>query len=93
LRLIHPEKTDSGSSRIRVIALREWEGACPKSKGFLSAGPGMLVLSAVIIGYGNYVSGARRSLRTAGAAQAVACFRLPDALSILSKWKRPKLTS
>jgi L-rhamnose-proton symport protein (RhaT) len=45
-------------SSIWGLALREWKGASAKSKGLLFAGLGILVLSTVIIGYGNYVSGA-----------------------------------
>lgn len=42
-------------SSIWGLALREWKGASPKSKGLLFAGLGILVLSTVIIGYGNYI--------------------------------------
>lgn len=45
-------------SSIWGLALREWKGASAKSKGLLFAGLGILVLSTVIIGYGNYVGGA-----------------------------------
>ncbi len=45
-------------SSIWGLALREWKGASPKAKGLLFAGLGILVLSTVIIGYGNYVGGA-----------------------------------
>lgn len=45
-------------SSIWGLALREWKGASAKSKGLLFAGLAILVLSTIIIGYGNYVSGA-----------------------------------
>jgi L-rhamnose-H+ transport protein len=37
------------------IALHEWKGASPRAKGFLFAGLAMLILSTLIVGYGNYV--------------------------------------
>ncbi len=37
------------------LALREWKGASAKAKGLLFAGLFILVLSTVIIGYGNYI--------------------------------------
>lgn len=42
-------------SSIWGLALKEWKGAGPKSKRLLYAGLGILVLSTVIIGYGNYI--------------------------------------
>jgi len=42
-------------SSIWGLALKEWKGASPKSKGLLYAGIGVLVLSTVVIGYGNYI--------------------------------------
>lgn len=42
-------------SSIWGLALKEWRGASSKSKGLLYTGLGVLVLSTVIIGYGNYV--------------------------------------
>ncbi len=42
-------------SSIWGLALREWKGASSKSKGLLFAGLGILVLSTVIVGYGNYI--------------------------------------
>lgn len=42
-------------SSIWGLALKEWKGSSPKSKGLLFAGLGILILSTVIIGYGNYV--------------------------------------
>lgn len=42
-------------SSIWGLALKEWKGASPKSKGLLFAGLGILVLSTIIIGYGNYI--------------------------------------
>ncbi len=45
-------------SSIWGLALREWKGASAKSKGLLFAGLGILVLSTVIIGIGNYVGDA-----------------------------------
>lgn len=42
-------------SSIWGLALREWKGASAKSKGLLFAGLGILVLSTVIIGYGNMI--------------------------------------
>ncbi|MEO5715580.1 MAG: L-rhamnose/proton symporter RhaT [Luteolibacter sp.] len=42
-------------SSIWGLALREWKGASQKSKGLLFAGLGILVLSTVIIGVGNYI--------------------------------------
>ncbi len=42
-------------SSIWGLALREWKGASAKSKGLLFAGLAILVLSTMIIGYGNYV--------------------------------------
>lgn len=42
-------------SSIWGLALREWKGASPKSKGLLFAGLAILVLSTMIVGYGNYI--------------------------------------
>jgi L-rhamnose-H+ transport protein len=42
-------------SSIWGLALKEWKGASAKSKGLLYAGLGILVLSTVIVGYGNYI--------------------------------------
>lgn len=42
-------------STIWGLALREWKGASAKSKGLLFAGLAILVLSTVVIGYGNFV--------------------------------------
>ncbi len=42
-------------SSIWGLALKEWKGSSSKSKGLLFAGLGILILSTVIIGYGNYV--------------------------------------
>jgi hypothetical protein len=42
-------------SSIWGLALREWKGASAKSKGLLFAGLGILVLSTIIIGYGNMI--------------------------------------
>jgi L-rhamnose-H+ transport protein len=42
-------------SSIWGLALKEWKGASPKSKGLLYLGLLILVLSTVIVGYGNYV--------------------------------------
>jgi len=44
-------------SSIWGLALGEWKGASAKSKGRLFIGLGVLVLSTIIIGYGNYISG------------------------------------
>ena len=43
-------------SSIWGLALKEWKGASAKSKGLLFTGLAILVLSTVIIGYGNYVN-------------------------------------
>lgn len=45
-------------SSIWGLALREWKGASPKSKGLLFAGLAILVLSTMIVGYGNYIGSA-----------------------------------
>jgi L-rhamnose-H+ transport protein len=37
------------------IALREWKGSSPKTKLLLAVGLVMLVLSTIIVGYGNYL--------------------------------------
>ncbi len=37
------------------IALREWKGTSRKTKALVSAGLALLILSTLIIGYGNYV--------------------------------------
>ncbi|MEI8039025.1 MAG: L-rhamnose/proton symporter RhaT [Verrucomicrobiota bacterium] len=42
-------------SSIWGLALHEWKGASVKSKGLLFAGLAILVLSTVIIGYGNMI--------------------------------------
>lgn len=43
-------------SSIWGLALREWKGASAKSKGLLFAGLAILVLSTVVIGYGNMIA-------------------------------------
>ena len=45
-------------SSIWGLALREWKGASAKSKGLLFAGLAILVLSTMIIGYGNMIGAA-----------------------------------
>jgi L-rhamnose-H+ transport protein len=45
-------------SSIWGLALHEWRGASGKAKGLLFLGLATLVLSTVIIGYGNYIGGA-----------------------------------
>jgi L-rhamnose-H+ transport protein len=42
-------------SSIWGLALGEWKGASMKSKSLLFLGLGVLVLSTIIIGYGNYI--------------------------------------
>jgi len=42
-------------SSVWGLALREWKGASAKSKGLLFAGLGILILSTIIVGYGNYI--------------------------------------
>jgi hypothetical protein len=42
-------------SSIWGLALREWKGASGKSKGLLFTGLAILVLSTMIVGYGNYI--------------------------------------
>jgi hypothetical protein len=42
-------------SSIWGLALREWKGASPKSKGLLFAGLGILILSTLVVGYGNRI--------------------------------------
>lgn len=42
-------------STIWGIALKEWKGASRRSLNLLSLGLGLLVLSTVIVGYGNYL--------------------------------------
>ncbi len=42
-------------SSIWGLALREWKGASAKSKGLLFAGLGILILSTLVVGYGNYI--------------------------------------
>jgi L-rhamnose-H+ transport protein len=44
-------------SSIWGLLLGEWKGAAPKAKGLLFLGLGILVLSTVVIGYGNYIGG------------------------------------
>ncbi len=44
-------------SSVWGLALGEWKGASAKSKGLLFAGLGVLILSTVIVGYGNYIGG------------------------------------
>jgi L-rhamnose-H+ transport protein len=44
-------------SSIWGIALKEWKGASPRAKGLLYAGLAVLVLSTIVVGYGNYISG------------------------------------
>jgi hypothetical protein len=44
-------------SSIWGLALGEWKGASSKSKGLLLGGLAILVLSTVVIGYGNWVGG------------------------------------
>jgi L-rhamnose-H+ transport protein len=44
-------------SSIWGLFLGEWKGASPKAKGLLFLGLSLLVLSTVVIGYGNYLSG------------------------------------
>jgi len=44
-------------SSIWGLALREWKGASAKSKGLLFAGLLLLILSTVVVGYGNYIGG------------------------------------
>ena len=44
-------------SSVWGLALREWKGASPKSKGLLFTGLGILILSTIIVGYGNYIGG------------------------------------
>ncbi len=45
-------------SSIWGLALHEWKGSSAKAKGLLFLGLAILVLSTVIIGYGNYIGGA-----------------------------------
>ena len=45
-------------SSIWGLALREWKGSSAKAKGLLFLGLAILVLSTVIIGYGNSIGGA-----------------------------------
>lgn len=44
-------------SSIWGLALGEWKGASAKSKGLLLGGLAILILSTVVIGYGNWVGG------------------------------------
>ena len=44
-------------SSVWGLALGEWKGASAKSKGLLLGGLAILVLSTVVIGYGNWVGG------------------------------------
>jgi hypothetical protein len=44
-------------SSVWGLALGEWRGASAKSKGLLLGGLAILVLSTVVIGYGNWVGG------------------------------------
>ena len=44
-------------SSIWGLALGEWKGASSKSKGLLLGGLAILILSTVVIGYGNWVGG------------------------------------
>jgi hypothetical protein len=44
-------------SSIWGLALGEWKGASAKSKGLLLGGLAVLILSTVVIGYGNWVGG------------------------------------
>jgi hypothetical protein len=45
-------------SSIWGLALREWKGASAKSKGLLFAGLCILILSTLVVGYGNYIGAA-----------------------------------
>ena len=47
-------------SSVWGIALREWKGASAKARGYLFLGLTMLILSTIIVGFGNYV-GAKAS--------------------------------
>jgi L-rhamnose-H+ transport protein len=40
------------------IALHEWRGAGARTKGWLAISLGVLLLSTVVVGYGNYLGGA-----------------------------------
>ena len=42
-------------SSIWGLALHEWKGASAKSKGLLFVGLGILILSTIVVGYGNYL--------------------------------------
>jgi L-rhamnose-H+ transport protein len=44
-------------SSIWGLALGEWKGASGRARGLLFLGLGVLVLSTIIIGYGNYIGG------------------------------------
>jgi hypothetical protein len=44
-------------SSIWGLALGEWKGASSKSKGLLLGGLAILILSTVVIGYGNWIGG------------------------------------
>ncbi|MEI6178759.1 MAG: L-rhamnose/proton symporter RhaT, partial [Verrucomicrobiota bacterium] len=44
-------------SSIWGLALHEWKGASSKSKGLLLGGLAILILSTIVIGYGNWVGG------------------------------------
>jgi L-rhamnose-H+ transport protein len=39
------------------IFLKEWRGTSARTRGFVAAGLAVLVLSTVVVGYGNYVKG------------------------------------
>jgi hypothetical protein len=47
------------------IALKEWSGSSPSTKRTLMLGLATLVLSTIVVGYGNYpgIGGGRRSYR------------------------------
>ena len=39
------------------VILKEWRGTSTRTRGFVAAGLAALVLSTVVVGYGNYVKG------------------------------------
>ena len=51
------------------IFLKEWRGTSPRTKGMVTGGLLFLVLSTVVVGYGNYMKGREDSAQTASAIE------------------------
>jgi len=46
------------------IALHEWKGTTPGTRGLVAAGLALLIASTVIVGYGNYLAARSPALST-----------------------------